>query len=637
MRKIKMLISALVIFATSFCFVPNASAVEIVDESDVSRYGYEYTIDKYHVDVVVNEDRTFDITEEIEANFRVEKHGIFRSIPVHGELARQDGSESKYRARISNIKVSEKYTTSYEEGNLKIKIGDADVTHTGKRTYRISYTYNMGEDPLEDIDEFYYNLVGTGWDAPIESVSFEITMPKKFDAKNLGISTGSYGSTGTEKVLYRASDKKIYGQTIGSLRPYEGLTVRVELPEGYFVGAGIEIDQMAYVYFAVPAVLFLIVLGLWSKYGKDKKTFVKPEYFPPEGKNSLDVGFLYKGAAGSEDVLSLLIYLANKGYLTIEETDEKQLFGTKKGFILRKVKEYDGKNSNEKTFFKGLFKSGDEVKSKDLYDKFYKTTTSIIADVNKSENKNKIFEKRGKIIALAVLMVLISMISISIPPFMDLGDYSLIIMSVMFPGMGFTAMALGIIYMFTAKTKSARGAFAFLIFWGMAFGGVPFIFMIIPELLYEPVYLYGYAIGMAFIIAQIVVVRLLPKRTDYGVQMLAEIQGFKDFLTLVEKDRIEQMVEQYPNYFFDILPYTYVLGISDKWIKKFEEINLKSPDWYAGDVTAFNMATFGSFMSSTMSAASSNMGSTATHSSGGGGGGGGFSGGGGGGGGGGSW
>ena len=637
MRKIKMLISALVIFATSFCFVPNASAVEIVDESDVSRYGYEYTIDKYHVDVVVNEDRTFDITEEIEAYFRVEKHGIFRSIPVHGELARQDGSESKYRARISNIKVSEKYTTSYEEGNLKIKIGDADVTHTGKRTYRISYTYNMGEDPLEDIDEFYYNLVGTGWDAPIESVSFEITMPKKFDAKNLGISTGSYGSTGTEKVLYRASDKKIYGQTIGSLRPYEGLTVRVELPEGYFVGAGIEIDQMTYVYFAVPAVLFLIVLGLWSKYGKDKKIFVKPEYFPPEGKNSLDVGFLYKGAAGSEDVLSLLIYLANKGYLTIEETDEKQLFGTKKGFILRKVKEYDGKNSNEKTFFKGLFKSGDEVKSKDLYDKFYKTTTSIIADVNKSENRNKIFEKRGKIIALAVLMVLISMISISIPPFMDLGDYSLIIMSVMFPGMGFTAMALGIIYMFTAKTKSARGAFAFLIFWGMAFGGVPFIFMIIPELLYEPVYLYGYAIGMAFIIAQIVVVRLLPKRTDYGVQMLAEIQGFKDFLTSVEKDRIEQMVEQYPNYFFDILPYTYVLGISDKWIKKFEEINLKSPDWYAGDVTAFNMATFGSFMSSTMSAASSNMGSTATHSSGGGGGGGGFSGGGGGGGGGGSW
>lgn len=637
MRKIKMLISALVIFATSFCFVPNASAVEIVDESDVSRYGYEYTIDKYHVDVVVNEDRTFDITEEIEANFRVEKHGIFRSIPVHGELARQDGSESKYRARISNIKVSEKYTTSYEEGNLKIKIGDADVTHTGKRTYRISYTYNMGEDPLEDIDEFYYNLVGTGWDAPIESASFEITMPKKFDAKNLGISTGSYGSTGTEKVLYRASDKKIYGQTIGSLRPYEGLTVRIELPEGYFVGAGIEIDQMAYVYFAVPAVLFLIVLGLWSKYGKDKKIFVKPEYFPPEGKNSLDVGFLYKGAAGSEDVLSLLIYLANKGYLTIEETDEKQLFGTKKGFILRKVKEYDGKNSNEKTFFKGLFKSGDEVKSKDLYDKFYKTTTSIIADVNKSENKNKIFEKRGKIIALAVLMVLISMISISIPPFMDLGDYSLIIMSVMFPGMGFTAMALGIIYMFTAKTKSARGAFAFLIFWGMAFGGVPFIFMIVPELLYEPVYLYGYVIGMAFIIAQIVVVRLLPKRTDYGVQMLAEIQGFKDFLTSVEKDRIEQMVEQYPNYFFDILPYTYVLGISDKWIKKFEEINLKSPDWYAGDVTAFNMATFGSFMSSTMSAASSNMGSTATHSSGGGGGGGGFSGGGGGGGGGGSW
>lgn len=36
---------------------------------------------------------------------------------------------------------------------------------------------------------------------------------------------------------------------------------------------------------------------------------------------------------------------------------------------------------------------------------------------------------------------------------------------------------------------------------------------------------------------------------------------------------------QDPTYFYDILPYTYVLGVSDKWIKQFETIGLQSPDW----------------------------------------------------------
>ena len=637
MRKIKMFVSALVIFIASFCMVPNASAVEIVDETDVSKYGHEYVLDNYDVNIVVNEDKTFDITEEIEANFRTAKHGIYRSIPVHGELRRQDGSSSKYRARITNVKVSEEYTTSYEEGFLKLKIGSADETHTGKRKYKISYTYNMGKDPLDDIDELYFNVIGTQWDTVINNVSFEITMPKEFDASKLGFSTGIYSSTGSDIISYRVIGNTISGNTTGLLSSYEGLTMRLELPEGYFVGDGIEVEPIAYALFALPAFFCLIVAGLWSKYGKDKKIFVKPEYFPPEGKNSLDVGFLYKGTASSEDVVSLLIYLANKGYLTIEETEEKGIFSTKKGFILRKVKEYDGQDSHERKFFKGLFKSGDEVKSKDLYDKFYKTTTSIMTDVNKSENRNKIFEKRGKIIALAVLMVIVSMAAISVPPFMDLGDPSIILLSVLFPGIGLTAITFGIICMFTAKTKTERGAFVSLIFFGVFFGGIPVAMLILPELMYEKVYAIGYTVGLLFTAGQIVFVRLLPKRTDYGVQMLAEVQGFRDFLTSVEKDRIEQMVEQYPNYFFDILPYTYVLGISDKWIKKFEDINLKAPDWYSGDISTFNMVAFGSFMNSTMTAANSNMSSTASHSSGGGGGGGGFSGGGGGGGGGGSW
>ena len=132
--------------------------------------------------------------------------------------------------------------------------------------------------------------------------------------------------------------------------------------------------------------------------------------------------------------------------------------------------------------------------------------------------------------------------------------------------------------------------------------------------------------------------KFLPKRTKYGNEILGKIRGFKNFLETVEKDKLEALVEEHPTYFYDILPYTYVLGISDKWIKKFESISIVAPTWYAGNGD-FNLNSFSSFINDTMSSAESSMSSSPSSSSGSSGGssGGGSSGGGSGGGGGGSW
>ena len=129
----------------------------------------------------------------------------------------------------------------------------------------------------------------------------------------------------------------------------------------------------------------------------------------------------------------------------------------------------------------------------------------------------------------------------------------------------------------------------------------------------------------------------MPKRTKYGNEMLGKLRGFKNFLETAEKEKIEAMVMENPTYFYDILPFTYVLGVSDKWIKKFESIALQAPSWYDSN-NAFDVVSFGNFMDSTMSSAQSAMSSSpSSSSSGGGSSGGGFSGGGSGGGGGSSW
>lgn len=57
--------------------------------SKVSDYSYyDYVLDKYDINIKVNEDNTFDVVETITAYFKKPKHGIFRTIPLTNKITR---------------------------------------------------------------------------------------------------------------------------------------------------------------------------------------------------------------------------------------------------------------------------------------------------------------------------------------------------------------------------------------------------------------------------------------------------------------------------------------------------------------------------------------------------------------------
>ena len=82
----------------------------------------------------------------------------------------------------------------------------------------------------------------------------------------------------------------------------------------------------------------------------------------------------------------------------------------------------------------------------------------------------------------------------------------------------------------------------------------------------------------------------MKRKTSYGEEIIAKVLGFRDFLLKAEKENLENLVEKDPKYFYNILPYTYVLGISKKWIKKFEDIPMPEIDMgnynYIGDFSS---------------------------------------------------
>lgn len=628
----------------------------------------DYILNSYDINIIVNENNTLNITEKIGAYFNVEKHGIFRKIPLRNEVTRLDGTTSKNRAKISDIKVSDNYSLSTESGYKVIKIGDANYTLTGQKKYEISYLYNLGRDTGKEYDELYFNLIGDEWDTSISNITFTITMPKEFDSSKLGFSSGVVGSIDSSKITYNVNGNIISGKYNGTLGRGKALTVRLELPEGYFVNAGINMSPIYYLMFIVPIVGLLISFILWKIYGKDEQVIETVEFYPPQGFNSLEIGFLYKGKAENKDVTSLLIYLANKGYIKIIESEDKSLFSTGKGFIITKLKEYDGSNANEKMFLTGLFKNNDtvdltkakEIKAQakakgekisylqamelatdrtekqsvtkdDLYDSFYKTMGKIISNINNKKNKQLIFEKNTKMKSIAIILFIIATLVtiISIP-------------TLEYAGVGELGMSLYICVIYIPLFVVAlfsETPIVFRIFWlGITlftsfsfFSKLPIASAVKDD--YH--YLIGLLFGIICVVGMVILFKEMPKRTKYGNEMLGKIKGFKKFLETAEKQKLEAMVMENPTYFYDILPFTYVLGVSDKWIEKFETISLQAPNWYDG-YSSFNAASFGSFINSTMSSATRAM-SSSPSSSGGGSSGGGSSGGGSGGGGGGSW
>ena len=99
-----------------------------------------------------------------------------------------------------------------------------------------------------------------------------------------------------------------------------------------------------------------------------------------------------------------------------------------------------------------------------------------------------------------------------------------------------------------------------------------------------------YGVGLLCLGALVMFVAIMPKRTPEGSRLRQHALGLKKFLTGVEKPRLEALARTNPHYFYDILPFAYVLDVSDVWIKKFAGLTVPDPDWYEG--SSFSAASF---------------------------------------------
>ncbi|MGK2957863.1 MAG: DUF2207 domain-containing protein [Acidimicrobiales bacterium] len=576
--------------------------------------GFEQ-IHAYDVDITIDRSGELRIIESIAYDFgSYERHGIDRAIPV---VARYD----KHNDRVYSMKVESVTTSSgtpaqhkvetIEGGHKRIRIGDPDTTITGRHTYTITYTISGALNAFDDHDELYWNAIGDAWSVSISNVSVHVHTPGDLTAvacyagprdSRLGCTNATSSGKGAE-----------FSQTI--LNPYEATTVVIALAKGVISPSPTPIlrehwtfDQaFAATPFTIGAsgsflAILLVVFG-WLGYtrGRDRRAVGSTvdaafatgnesdervpllervetpiEFEPPEAIRPGQVGVLIDEHANPLDVTATIIDLAVRGYLRIEEIEQRGWF--KRGdWKMTKLKESEGLLDYEGILLDGLFEGGSEVQLSELRNNFAPRLAKV---------QNAMYDE---------------------------------------------AVRQG---WFAEDPEKARSRWR-MIGWAVAIGGLALTVAAAKfthlGLIPIPMMFAGYFLTK--------VAKTMPSRSAKGTAMHRRVAGFRRLIESPTEVGHAQFNER-NDLFSTYLPFAIVFGCTGEWAKAFEDLDAASLDtsnWYSSG-HPFNVRDFSSSMNDFSTMTTGAVAATlASSSSGGSGFSGGSSGGGGGGGGGGSW
>lgn len=646
-RKITTVITALLM---TLAFAAPAVAISLPEDVFAAEEGEELQLDEdtgeeaqlpdmeteyYNVDIDVHENNSYDFTETVGTVFNVPKHGVYRNVPQYWDGIREDVHDGWCENDPMEIIA--------EDGFYTLKIGSADSTITGDHEYQFGYTITMRDDRETDYDLLYIDLVPTDWLSEIESAEITVHLPKAIDKNAIKIYGGKYGSEESPAdIKWKYDGKKTLNVQSDNMERGEGITLMVRLPEGYWVN---QYDPRGTKGIAVViAILALIAFALcWLKFGKRQNIVETVEFHPPEGVTPAEIGLLIDQSLDKKDMMSMFMYFAQKGYMKITEN--------KKDFIFTKEKDISaGEKRFAKTLFDGIFSMGDVAGSDDMGIEFgdsYRSACSVLED-EVGPIMPEISERiqwLGKYLLYIIPVVIGVLAEVYV-----LRD----------EGIGIAAGFLGVVAAFIAgkikKSYKNRNS-------GRKSGKrvVRCIYWIVDALFLMSA---GFSCGDAFdsgVIGFLLFICMAGchvfniyygKLSDYSYELMGKILGLKNFIKTAELDKLNQLVEEDPEYFFNVLPYAYVLGLTNKWAKKFETIKIEIPSWFETDtngtfIPSIYMGSAMNNISTGLSHATGSMLDIGGSDSGGGfsggggfssgGGGGGFSGGGAGGGGGGAW
>ena len=590
------------------------------------------TVHYYQVEATVNENRTVDFVEEISFTMHMtpSQGSFYRSLPIEGDRFLNITAEG-----VGNDAFSYEVRENPEaDGFLDINCYGG-VVKGATLTYRFTYTMECHFSNVDD-NGMRIDFVGGGWPFALENVDVKIHFPASLT--DLSVHASAFGTSGNDYAdVVEQTDTylHLHAEELPLKRSSLGQSA-VPITVEFSVVAG-GLTPISQAEWSSPTLWVCLVVGLlglavagllvWKSSKKPILSTVVG-FTAPKGMDPMELGYLLDGAVDNEDITSMIYYFASKGYLSISMVDGDPI-------LKRKVECLPASESlHAATLFSGLFQGGrKETSVEDLTNRFYAHADK--ARVQIGAKRPKMYEKKSvwRFVLCAALALAVAM---GVPALTGLlyvgrgyapifGGALLIVPIVLH------ALMIHMLENYRYKWKGGKRTLINVILIAILAIGAWLYMLFSTNVLTEVERALALVFAYLILLAQR---SILMRREEYN-ETLGGILGFKEFILVTKKDRIEAMLETNPELFYDVLPYAQVMDVSNEWEGKFKDITIKPPSWYDGNFSLFDFWLINRSMSMMRYAMSSRPSSNGSSVGRGGGGGfsGGFSGGGGGGGG----
>ncbi len=317
----------------------------------------------------------------------------------------------------------------------------------------------------------------------------------------------------------------------------------------------VDSNFIAFIIFSVLCGIYLIGLIVFVIINRKRKVIEVVEFSAPDNMTPTDAGYIIDKDINDKDISALLIFWAEKKYIKIEQNEDKSV-------NLKKIKDADDKmKSYEKTMFTAIFSQRDEVNLNDLPN-MIKPVVWTIKNQIREENNKKYFN--SKIESASTWLTLgITCLLVCISYFFGGGGTFCIICGVII-------FAISTIFSNISNKVYIQKKFKSLCLY--IAGIVLFLLFATLNLAFSFTNLYItllIAIATLLCLVTYILCPFLEYRTKEGRFVVGRLLGLKRYLEITEKEKIEMLIKENPENFYNIIPYAYVLNVSDEWIEKY--------------------------------------------------------------------
>lgn len=348
-------------------FLAGVASAAPATAAGTSAAGVGDIVTNMQIDYNVTADGVLQVTEKIDYSFgSLGRHGIYRNLITREVYATDTSKDQKYE--ISNIRVSSptapdsfeqstEKSSNQRDQSIQIKIGDADKIVTGRKaTYVIQYDVRGALRHFDDHSELYWDATGNGWDAVLQNVVVNVTVPDP-GVQNVECFAGPpdracQGKTVTAGKATFQQSNLTRGKQLTIVAGIKAGVVSNDTPivvdpPGFLERSGLTVVSLA----GSGAVTLAAIVAtfLYSKKGNKDLRFagMPPGTFPPNGvvgvpvKDDLDEsqipvafsppripvaegGLLIDAKANTTETAATLIDLAVRGGIRIDNTGNEQ-------------------------------------------------------------------------------------------------------------------------------------------------------------------------------------------------------------------------------------------------------------------------------------------------------------------------